>query len=162
MRSTLLTGLKFLYKFLKNITEIICGILLFIMIVNIVIGVFSRYVLGSSLPWVPELTRYFMIWLSMIGAALALDRGEHVSVSFFYEKFPGKLKLVFDIIKFLIIIVFSYVLISSGLEFADTISRGSFTRIPGFYPRISLPIGGTLILTFLIIKQLIVCLEVDN
>jgi len=139
-------------KFLQKITEILCSTVLMIMIFLVVLGVFFRYVVGSSLPWVVELTRYFLIGIGFIGAALAFQREEHVSISYVYDKLPHKITYLLDILRTVLIFYYGYVLIKAGIIFADTGSRGLFTNIPGFYPRMIIPVSGFLLIVFTINK----------
>ncbi|MFN2363789.1 MAG: TRAP transporter small permease, partial [Halarsenatibacteraceae bacterium] len=84
MKDTIISFFSKSYKSIMKITEIVCALLLISMIGINTVGVFYRYVLKISLPWVPELSRYMLIWLTLLGTVIALDKEEHVSVSFFY------------------------------------------------------------------------------
>jgi C4-dicarboxylate transporter DctQ subunit len=56
------------------------GSVLFCALVTVVIvAVFFRYVLNSSLLWGEELARYLAMWLVFLGLSAAHRRGEHVS-----------------------------------------------------------------------------------
>src|SRR5579859_992571 len=44
-------------------------------------GVISRYVFDAPLLWSDELARFLFLWLSMLGAVVALRRGEHMRLS---------------------------------------------------------------------------------
>lgn len=136
---------KTYYKLILVI-EIICALLLIIMIGINTIGVFYRYVLGNSIPWVSELSRYLLIWLTLLGSVIALEKNEHVSVSFFYRKLPSMIKFSLNILKYILIGYFSYILLTAGLRFADTGYSGTFTDIPGPIIRSILPISGGLLL----------------
>lgn len=43
-------------------------------------GVFFRYVLSSPLYWAEEAARLLLIWLSFVGAGLAFQRSQHISM----------------------------------------------------------------------------------
>lgn len=43
-------------------------------------NVISRYVFSASMIWAEELTQYQMIWITYLGAGLALREGRHVAV----------------------------------------------------------------------------------
>ena len=45
----------------------------------LILQVFCRYALGSSLSWSEELSRYLMIWTAMLGAVAVLDGAEFVA-----------------------------------------------------------------------------------
>lgn len=52
------------------------------------VNVVCRYLLGFSLIWVEELTRYMMVWLGFLGSGLVLRFGAHVAVDFFQDLLP--------------------------------------------------------------------------
>jgi TRAP-type C4-dicarboxylate transport system permease small subunit len=137
-------------KSLILIAEVFCGMAMMVMVVITTVSVFFRYVLGSSLPWVTELTRYLLVWLGLVGAALALEYDEHVSISFVYDRSPRKVKVVLDLIRYLMTGYFAYIMITAGYQFAQTRSRGQFSGIPGIVPRMAIPVSGVLIIIFLI------------
>lgn len=52
-------------------------------------NVAMRYLMGHSLTWVEELTRYMMIWLAYLGAGLAWRAGAHVAVDLLHGAIPA-------------------------------------------------------------------------
>lgn len=57
-----------------------------VMTILIIIQVFLRYLFLFSLSWSEEIARYLMIWVSFLGASLALKYGMHVGVEFFVDR----------------------------------------------------------------------------
>jgi TRAP-type C4-dicarboxylate transport system permease small subunit len=55
-------------------------------------NVVSRYVLNHSIIWVEELTQYQMIWITYLGAGLALRQGRHVAVDLLEGLLPAPLR----------------------------------------------------------------------
>ncbi|MCD6675175.1 MAG: TRAP transporter small permease [Burkholderiaceae bacterium] len=54
-------------------------------------NVVSRYLFNHSMVWVEELTQYQMIWITWLGAGLALREGRHVAVDVVQELLPAPL-----------------------------------------------------------------------
>ena len=50
-------------------------------IVILLAGVIARYVFHSPLVWSDELASILFLWLSMLGAVIALRRGEHMRMT---------------------------------------------------------------------------------
>jgi len=48
--------------------------------------------LGNSLSWSEELSRYFAVWITFIGAAQGVKKGAHVGVEAFMLLFPVKVR----------------------------------------------------------------------
>jgi tripartite ATP-independent transporter DctM subunit len=61
--------------------ETIAAGLLLIEIAILLAGVVSRYVLHHPLVWSDELASILFLWLSMLGAVIALRRGEHMRMT---------------------------------------------------------------------------------
>ncbi len=52
-----------------------------------------RYVIKISAPWTEEAARYVMIWMALLAAGLAFQKGEHFNIDFL----TGRLKTVTQI-----------------------------------------------------------------
>ncbi|HKX10947.1 MAG TPA: TRAP transporter large permease subunit [Stellaceae bacterium] len=68
-------------RVLALITEVPVAILVAVEIVVLFAGVFARYVLRAPLVWSDELASLLFLWLAMLGAVVALRRGEHMRLS---------------------------------------------------------------------------------
>jgi TRAP-type transport system small permease protein len=64
------------------LTSIAVILLMMMMIVTVLIGVFFRYVLNSALPWPEELSRFIMIWVTMVSSGLVMRYGGHIAITF--------------------------------------------------------------------------------
>jgi len=109
--------------------------------------VLARYVLGSSLAWSEELSRFLMIFLVLIGSSLALRQGGLLTVEVVPELVSGNLRKWIKIATHLISIIFYIILTIFGWKlaqlFANQIAPG--TGISMFWIYLSLPIGGFLL-----------------
>jgi len=63
-----------------------------IMTVIIILQVFMRYFFLFSLSWSEEVARYLMIWVSFLGASLALKYGFHIGVEFVTNRISEKMR----------------------------------------------------------------------
>jgi len=148
-----------LYSFTKIIEENLVKIFLSVMIGNVAIGVFFRYVLNNSLPWTEELARYLMIWFAFIGMALALKEENHVNVNFILNLFPLSIKRFIKLVAYIIVLFFLIILFSQSLNVFKVvkIQRSPAMRIPMIYPYLSVALGAILMtieLIYLIFKNL--------
>ncbi len=62
------------------------------MTIIIIIQVFMRYLFLYSLSWSEEVARYLMIWVSFLGASLALKYGFHIGVEFVLNRMPETMR----------------------------------------------------------------------
>ena len=80
------------------IPRVLVVLLMLIAMVDMLVGVFLRYVMTwvsatFDLPsirffWVEEIGEYSLAWLTFIGAALGIRRGVHFSVQMLTERLP--------------------------------------------------------------------------
>lgn len=70
------------------LNKFVLGMLMLIMTVLVFANVVLRYIMGDSLSWVEEVTRYMMIWAAYLGAGLALRNGSHVAVELLQDALP--------------------------------------------------------------------------
>lgn len=109
--------------------------------------VVTRYVLGNPLIWSEEAARYLFVWVSMIGAALALREGGHFGLDMLIRRMP-RLKPVLAPTVTIVVIVFLVVLLKTGIDetqlasmqFAMTFNM----RMQWAY--LALPVGAVLML----------------
>ena len=78
--------------------------------------VFARYVLNSPLVWSEEIIRYSMVWIVLLGTAIALRKGLLISVEVILQVVPKKLKKILEIIIVGLNVVFLSFLIIYGME----------------------------------------------
>ena len=69
---------------IKTLTVRLLGVLSILvftaLVVDVLWGVATRYVLGHQVPWSEELARLLLVWLSMLGTALAYVSRSHLGV----------------------------------------------------------------------------------
>lgn len=56
-----------------------------VLVLDVLWGVLTRYVLGHQAPWTEELARLLLVWLSMLGTALAYAHRSHLGVDVILE-----------------------------------------------------------------------------
>ena len=73
---------------LRLLVEIPTALAVLAEVVILFCGVFARYVLDAPLIWSDELASNIFLWLAMLGAAVALQRGSHMRLSYLVERLP--------------------------------------------------------------------------
>lgn len=77
-------------KFLAELEDNICAIILLVMLVLTCVNVVARYVFLASMPFVEELTCVGLTVLSLAGAAVAAKRGAHLGLTVLTDFLPKK------------------------------------------------------------------------
>ena len=119
----------------------------------VVAGVFFRYVLNDGLPWVEELARYSMIWLSWLGGGLAIRKGAHISVDFVVDALSPRARTFVVLLGRLLVFTFLAICIVLGAELTSRVSMQSTIAlgISMQIPYSAIPIGSALMFYHLLI-----------
>ena len=64
----------------------------------IVIQVFFRYVLNSSISWSDEVMGFLLVWLTFTGAVLAMHDNSHIGIDILAEMVPLRMRLFVNIL----------------------------------------------------------------
>ncbi|MFW6016573.1 MAG: TRAP transporter small permease [bacterium] len=143
------------YKFnnvLYNILKFIGITLLTIMTLVVFISVIYRYILLSPIRWSGEVSRILFIWISMIGATLALRKKSHAAVEIFLKKFPSKIQSIIYVIVRILIVLTIILLIYYGYELTITAGRSvtPSLRISESYVFAAIPFSAIFMIFFYI------------
>ena len=74
--------------------EILAGLLIGTLTVLVTFQVFARYVLNDTPPWSEELCRYLFVWVSFLGACVAMRRAAHLGVDSLVVRLPAGVREV--------------------------------------------------------------------
>ena len=103
--------LEKLSKGITSVLVVLCSITVVGLTLIVALQVVTR-LMNISLPWTEELARFFLIWLTFLGCSLALQQESHLSVDFFVNLAPKKVKLVIGLfIRVLMFIFFGVLLV---------------------------------------------------
>jgi TRAP-type C4-dicarboxylate transport system permease small subunit len=125
-------------------------LMVFFMTAVIFAQVVMRYVFLSPFPWAEEVGRYLLIWISSLGAAYAVRRGEHIGVMFIHNKFRGYTRLMVNLIIHILVIAFSIICLVEGihLSFRQWDQLSAALRIPMTFAYFAIPFSFALIIMY--------------
>ena len=102
----------------RVITEVPAAVLVILEVLILLANVIFRYALQSPLIWGDELAALLFIWLSMIGAVIALRRGEHLRLTTIVGNMsPGRQRF-FDTFGHVVVLTFMLCLLAPAFEYA--------------------------------------------
>jgi len=88
------------------------GSLLVVLLVLICANVFMRYVIGNPINWVDQITGYFLVYFTFLGAPWVLANRGHVAIEVIYENLPLRTKrwngIAIDFVGFVYSLFFTY------------------------------------------------------
>ena len=149
MLSLLLKLNKLLIKLLEIMVILVIGFL----VIDVLWGVFSRYILHNQSPWTEELATMLLIWVSLLGAAIGFIRKSHLGVDYFVNKMSLKKQVFGEIVVYLLIAFFAFfVMIYGGTRLVTlTLKLGQVSpamQLKMGYVYLAVPISGFFILIF--------------
>lgn len=135
---------------LANAVEWVCLALMVVLSLDLLLGVFSRYVLVRTFTWYDEIARACFVWLTLLGAAVGVKRQAHFRLHLVVDRLPPRLQQVTTVLLPLIVMTFAGVLILQGLVFLE-LGRFQQTPVMGMpktWIYVAIPIGGALMILY--------------
>lgn len=137
--------MKFAKKILDGLnllTEYVVSLLLVIMVVVVFLQVIFRFVLQASLPWSEELSRYVMVWIAFLGAAIGIRRKSHIGVEALVMLFPREWQRRAGFLVSILSAVFFAFLVQYGTLILKTVR---FQLSPAMELSMAIPYGAILV-----------------
>jgi tripartite ATP-independent transporter DctM subunit len=88
-------------------------------VIVLLCGVAARYVFDAPLIWSDELASIIFLWLAMFGAAVALQRGGHMRLSYLVDRLPPAGRAVAEVLNVGVPLLFVALVFSASLDYAD-------------------------------------------
>jgi TRAP-type C4-dicarboxylate transport system permease small subunit len=99
--------------FIRQLPRIAITALITLAIINLLIGVLMRYVVGAitkymdwdpvPFTWVEEVGEFALAWLTLIGAAVGIRSRSHFALYFLMPMLPPVVRRVIEIVNYLLI-----------------------------------------------------------
>lgn len=114
--------------------------------VILIAAVFWRYVLNSAISWSEEGSKYLMVWLTFLGAPIALRQFAHINIDLLNKAMAPRIQQVLHLLVSLIIVFTMVVLLWTGVGFTKLGMRqvASSFNFSMFYMYVAVPIGAGL------------------
>ncbi len=129
---------------------------LFITIVVVTFGqVVLRYVFKSPIFWAEEVARYAFIWMSFIGAAIAIPLDAHANISFVLNALPHKARKVVQATGRMLSIAFFAAVGYNALRIAITAAsdRSPALGLPMSAVYLALPFASVFAVAYLVVSM---------
>lgn len=132
--------------FVFGVVKYVCVAILAALVAVVFSIFFGRYVLSRSPIWGEPFSLLCLVWISLLGSALAVRNDEHLRVTMFDEKLGKKGLISTEILSTACIVVFSVFLIyyGSALTRKGAINNMAGINVPYSVMYISLPVTGVL------------------
>lgn len=116
-------------KFFKAI-DMLLGIMMAIMVIFVFLNVILRFIFNTGLASSEEVSRYTFVFMTFIGAIVAMKEGEHLVVDMLVKRFSKKGQIISSIIVNVIIFVMMAILTLGSIKMVIQ-SSGARTAVLG-------------------------------
>ena len=120
------------------------------------IGAIMRYAFNSPFAWQKEIQIGLIIWSVFFGGSAAFRMGNHIAIDIIVDRFPEKVKKLFEIVIYVIVIVVLAYLLFCSYKMVVQLSQGNrvtdILYIPKQYIYLCIPIS-----CFLMIVNYTIC-----
>ena len=111
-------------KILDRFLEVLCMVAVAVLVVDVLWQVFTRFIIKDPSSWTEELATFLLIWVALLGAAVALGRGAHLGIDYFVHQLPDKARVKTELFVFGCIALFSLlVMVVGGIDLVATTFR---------------------------------------
>lgn len=116
-------------------------------------GVFTRFLLGSQAGWTEELARFLLIWIALLGGAVAFGARSHLGVDYFVGKLDPEANKLMAVVAHLVVLVFavSIFLVGGFQVVRDSLLMEQTTPALGWkmgHVYLALPISGVFMVIY--------------
>ena len=101
-------------SWLDRLLEALVMLVVGVLVVDVLWQVVTRFILDQPSTWTEELAIFMLIWVSLLGAAVALGRGSHLGIDYFVGKLPPKTRVATEVFVFLCVSLFSLLVMLIG------------------------------------------------
>ena len=136
--------------FLRNSLEITAATMLVVICLIIFAGVFFRYFLHIGLGWTEEAARYLQVWMTFIGATIAVKRWSHFQLTIVNQWIPSGARRYTRIFAIVVVILLGIVMVKNGIEITS-VSWQQTSPIMSWnigYLYVVVPFSGVLMILF--------------
>jgi TRAP-type C4-dicarboxylate transport system permease small subunit len=141
-------GIEWLSDVLNLISKFMLGCIVGFMCFAILLQVTLRYVFNTGLSWPEELTVFLLAWMTFLGSAVAVKQSEHINIDLLVNRLSGRTQWIIHLINKLAVLIFVSYFVYYGLKmaFMSLDYKSNALGISLFWPRISMGIGGSLMI----------------
>ncbi|MDZ7372951.1 MAG: TRAP transporter small permease [candidate division KSB1 bacterium] len=133
--------------YLDHVLEGLVALAMGVLVVDVTWQVITRFVIRRPSSWTEELATFLLIWVGLLGSAVALRRGAHLGIDFFVNRMKPRNRLITELVVFSSVAAFSLtVLVGGGTELVrTTLSTGQVSpalRVQMGYVYLAVPVSG--------------------
>src|SRR3954452_15107957 len=136
------------------LVEIPAALLVVAEIIVLLSGILARYVFHKPIVWSDELAGILFLWLAMLGAVIAFQRGEHMRMTAIVGMLQPRARAFLDVIAVAAALAFLLLVLHPGYEFAadEVYVTTPALEIPNAWRAAALPVGIVLMMIVAVLR----------
>ena len=137
------------------------------LVLDVLWGVFTRFLLGAPSRWTEEVATFLLIWVALLGAAVAFSRNQHLGLDYFVKKLDAQAQCLLGIVAQLVVILFAgLAMVQGGYTLvSETLQSGQVTPALGIkmgFVYMAVPVSGIFIVLFCLERVIELLANCDN
>jgi TRAP-type C4-dicarboxylate transport system permease small subunit len=135
---------------MNRAAEAVCCVMALTMTLVVAAQVICRYLLGASLTWSEEASRYLLIWITFLGGSIAFKRGMHTGFDAVSRALSPGGKRAARLATLLAIVTFLVIVGLKGMELSlfNMAQRSPAMRLPMGIVYLAIPTGCLFMLVY--------------
>ncbi|WP_425153841.1 TRAP transporter small permease [Candidatus Palauibacter sp.] len=138
--------LRALNRILMAFETYAVGVLVIAVCDVVLLQVLMRYLFAYPNPWSEEVSRFCFIWMSLLGASLAVARRAHFRFDQVTERLAPRMKRAVETFAGAVVLLFALLLIATGIALMDLTmgERSAALNLPVALVYAAAPVSGLL------------------
>lgn len=138
---------------LSNFVGYAAAFVFAVLTLDVLLGVFSRYIVGHQVNWTEEMATFLLVWLTFLGASVAYFERAHLGIDLLVRKFDPDVRILATrCVQALVLIFILAVLVFGGiLLFKDRWQAGQLMPTLGIrkaWLYMAVPVNGVIMALF--------------
>lgn len=145
-----------LLRVIERSASVSCQVAIALMTAMVAVQVVLRYIFRAPIPWVEEASVFLMIWMTFVGAGVALRSGAHIAMTSLRDRLPHRLSRALVMMSNVVMLAFLVLVVWEGtlLVFLAEGQRSPALGVPMSWPYLTMPLGAAFMVSQLIAAML--------
>ena len=142
--------MRLLRFLLVDLVEFVLVCLMLALCADIFVGVFSRYVVGRTMPWYDEVARYLFIWMCFLAAAVAVRRRAHFGINILVARLTAGGQRAAHLFCWILVMAYAVFITAQGIRVMEGVSvqESPALGLTLSWVFLAVPVHGTLTLLY--------------
>jgi TRAP-type C4-dicarboxylate transport system permease small subunit len=139
--------LKKYSSFLDRVDKVLFVVLAVLsaaMVLVLLYQIILRYCFAAANVWAEELTRFMFVWVTTLGASMAIRRNVHLRIDLVVDVLKPRPRFILQIITYALALIFLIYLCLLGFDLMSNtmVNKSAGLRIPMAVAYSAIPVGG--------------------